>query len=94
LLRVASRGEHALDAAAIVRAPLAARREALRAWAETTTGRIIRRAHLDALEVALQGRGCAQLPGGWAVRLTAGTLRAHLDPRPDGWRGELLDEEA
>jgi tRNA(Ile)-lysidine synthase len=84
LLRRAARPDGGLDAPALGRALAAARREALRAWGEATTGRNLRRAHLDAMESALQGRGYARLPGGWSVRLEDATLVAR----------RALDEEA
>lgn len=75
-------GARALDAATLLRAPPPVRAEALRAWAESlAAGRTIRRAHLDALDAALQGRGYARLPGGRAARLDDhGVLRAEPAP--------------
>lgn len=63
--------EAGLDAAVLRAAPAAVRVEAFRCWGEGITGRPIRRAHLDALEAALQGRGHARLPGGWVATVGA-----------------------
>ncbi|AKF07606.1 tRNA(Ile)-lysidine synthetase [Sandaracinus amylolyticus] len=84
LLARAAKDGDSLDAELLSRAPLAARREALRIWAHARTGGTIRRAHLDAMEVALQGRGNARLPAGWTASVVGGALRATHDPTPFG----------
>jgi tRNA(Ile)-lysidine synthase len=75
-----ARATGGLDASRLLRAPAPVRREALRHWGRATTGAEMRRAHLYALEDALQGRGGrARLPGGWTVRLERSTLIAHRE---------------
>lgn len=74
--------EHGLDVAILLGAPRAARREALRAWGLARSGGTIGRAHLDAMEASLQGRGSARLPGGWVVAASGGTLVATRDDAP------------
>lgn len=69
LLRRANVERTRLDARTLRKSPAATRREALRTWVESLTERPIRRAHLDAIELALQGRGEALLPHGWVVVL-------------------------
>lgn len=69
LVRRASVEKAMLDGHTLRKAPSATRREALRMWVESLIERPIRRAHLDAIELALQGKGEALLPHGWAVVL-------------------------
>jgi tRNA(Ile)-lysidine synthase len=51
------------------------RREVLRQWGERLAGAGHGRAHLEALEIALAGRGEARLPGGRVVRIEERWLR-------------------
>lgn len=81
LLGRTSIGVTVLDAGKMRKAPRAARREALRSWAESLSKRAIRRAHLDAIELALQGKGEALLPGGWCVVLLERGGAAVLEAR-------------
>lgn len=83
-----------IDAERLARAPEPVRREALRAWGEGLTGRTIRRAHLDALERALQGRGEARLPSGWVARRVENRLLAHPLHDLHGAGSVVPDEEA
>jgi tRNA(Ile)-lysidine synthase len=69
-------GASGLDSAVVGRAPVAVRRAALALWASELTERPMRRAHLDALMDAHQGRGEARLPGGWVVRQDGSLLVA------------------
>jgi tRNA(Ile)-lysidine synthase len=81
LLRRAIIDDTTLDVGNMRKAPVAARREAIRSWAESISGRTIRRAHLDAIELALQGRGEAVLSGGWIVTLGKRSGTAVLEAR-------------
>jgi tRNA(Ile)-lysidine synthase len=63
--------EDGIDASILLGAHPAVRVEALRIWAEALSGKRMRRAHLEALEAALRGKGEARLPEGWVVRRVA-----------------------
>jgi tRNA(Ile)-lysidine synthase len=52
------------------------RREVLRQWGERLVDAQLGRAHLEALEDALAGRGEAWLPGGFVVRIHGRSLQA------------------
>lgn len=85
LLMSAGHGED-LDVAVLLAAAPPVRRRALQRWIETRTGDGAARAHLRALERALEGRGDALLPGRVRARIEGKFLRAGLPSAPPGVR--------
>lgn len=63
-----------LAIAPLAAAGLAERRAALQSWLSEATTRKPTRAHLEALDALVSGRGEVLLPGGYRVRVEAGTL--------------------
>ena len=59
---------------ALLRAPEAVRRAALRIWSRDRAESSPRRTHITALERALEGSGRVRLPGGWEARVRDGLL--------------------
>lgn len=77
LLAQACGPDGSLDRELLRGAPAPVRREALRVWAQQLPGGgAIRRPHLDAMDLVLQGKGQARLPGGWTAVTDGDRLRA------------------
>ncbi len=79
LLEQAASGD-ALQTGPVRQAARAVRRAALGRWVEEGTGVRPGRAHLEAIDRALGGRGEVLLPDGWTVRATPSRLRVQRLP--------------
>lgn len=79
-LEPSSPTEARLDAEVLKAAPKAVRAELFSRWVRELTGATASRAHLEALERTIEGRGDCLLPGGWLVRLDERVVSARCEP--------------
>lgn len=82
LLTNAKLEDGALSIERCVQAPTALRRLVLQRWASEACGEPASRAHVEALELCLRGRGEVRLPNEVLVVVENGRLVAHRAPRP------------